>query len=184
MAEINLLPWRENLRNTARKEFLIVFVTILGVVGVILLILFNMLNSKVRHQQARNTELQQNITILEPKMAEITAIKLELNNLNAKQIVLEKLQLQSSHIAPLLEQIAAQMPSELYLTRLDKKEQQLTFEGIAESNARVSELMQRIIEMPGMIEPHLEEMKSADSKKRGKEYIFKMTAQNVTAKNS
>ncbi len=179
MTEINLLPWRETLRNAAKKEFLIILVVALGLVIFILALVLSRVKTKMQHQQALNIDLQQNSAILEPKMGAIAAIKVELNNLSAQQDVLEKLQLERRVTVRLLEQVVYQIPPGVYLTHFDKKGAQLTFEGIAESNARVSEFMQKIAEAQGIAEPHLVEIKAVDNKEESKGYYFKMMARCV-----
>lgn len=176
MAEINLLPWRATLRNAVKKEFLIMVVVVLGLAIFILAMSLSMVKTKVQQQQALNTELKQNMAILEPKLVAIAAIKIELNNLSTKRDALEQLQLQRSGVVHLLEQVVYQMPPGVYLTHFDKKGMQLIFEGVAESNSRVSEFMQKIEEAKWIAEPHLTEIKVVDGKEENRGYHFKMTA--------
>ena len=184
MTEINLLPWRETVRNAAKKEFLIIFTLILGLAVFVLFMALNKIKTQLQRLQALNTDLQQKIAILEPKMSAIATIKIELNNLSAKRDVLEKLQLQRKTVVHLLEQVVYQIPAEVYLTRFDKKDVQLTFEGVAESNARVSEFMQKIAQSQWIAEQNLVEIKAVDNKQESKGYYFKMTARCVMTMKS
>lgn len=176
MTEINLLPWRDALRNAVKIEFLIVMAMIFGVVISILIISVNIINSKMQRQLEINAILQRDIGVLETKFSAIKTIKIELNNLSAKQDALKKLQLERTSTVHLLEQIVYQTPQGVRLTRLDKKGSQLTFEGIAESNVRVSDFMQKIAQSKWIAEPHLIEIKIAGDKDNSKGYYFKMTA--------
>ena len=84
------------------------------------------------------------------------------------------MQLERIRIVRLLEQVVYKTPPGVHLTRLDKKGLQLIFEGVAESNVRVSEFMRKIAQSKWITEPHLIEIKGADSSKG---YYFKITAQ-------
>ncbi len=174
MTEINLLPWRDALRNAIKIEFLIVMTIILALALSILIIGANIIKSKMQRQLKVNTALQANTRVLEAKFSAIKTIKIELNNLAAKQDALEKLQLERIRTVRLLEQVVYQTPPGVHLTRLDKKGLQLIFEGVAESNVRVSEFMRKIAQSKWITEPHLIEIKGADSSKG---YYFKITAQ-------
>lgn len=173
MTDINLLPWRDTLRKAIKREFLIVMTIILALIISILIIGVNVINSKMQRQLKFNAALQTDMEVLETKISAIKTIKIELNNLAAKQDALEKLQSERILIVRLLEEIVYQTPSGVHLTRLNKKGLQLTFEGVAESSVRISEFMQKIAQSKWIAEPHLIEIKVADGSKG---YYFKITA--------
>ncbi len=179
MTEINLLPWREALRNAIKREFLIVVTIILILVVFILIIGMSFIKSKMQLQSEINITLQKNMRLLEKKISPIKTIKTELSNVAAKQNALEELQSERMFMVRLLEQVVYQTPSGVYLTRLDKKGVQLTFEGVAESNVRVSEFMQKIAQSKWIVEPHLMEIKVAGDQEDSKSYYFKITARRV-----
>lgn len=183
MTEINLLPWRETMRHAVRKEFLLALAVIVFLGIFILAMVLNGIKTKIRHQERLNSELQQNIAVVNPKIGAIAAIKTELSHLSTKQDALEQLQLQGSVVAVLLEQMVYQIPSEMYLTRLDKKGSQFTLEGIAESNVHVYEFVQRIMGSKVMTKPDLSEVKAIDSHEQDKEYYFKITAQCLSLRD-
>jgi type IV pilus assembly protein PilN len=176
MAEINLLPWRENLHNAVKKEFLIIFIVAICLAMLILVISVKGIKSKIGNQERLNSALQNGIAVLEPKMYAIKKIKIKLNSLGMKKDALEQLQLERMSPVRLLEQVAYQIPPGVYLTRFDKKGAQLTFEGVAESNLQASELMQKITRSRWFAEAHLSEIKAVDNKEGSRGYYFKMTA--------
>lgn len=179
MTEINLLPWRENLRNAIKREFLIVVTIILILAIFILIVGMSVIKSKMQLHSEINITLQKNMRLLETKISSAKTIKTELSNVATKQNALEKLQSERMVMVRLLEQVVYQIPSGVYLTRLDKKGVQLTFEGVAESNVRVSEFMQKIAQSKWIVEPHLMEIKVAGDKEDSKNYDFKITARCV-----
>jgi type IV pilus assembly protein PilN len=179
MTEINLLPWRDTLRDAIKKEFLIVMTIILVLAISILIIGDNVIKSKIQLQLKVNTVLKTDMNLLETKLSAIKTIKTELNNLTVKQDALKKLQVDRASTVRLLEQIAYQIPPGVYLTRFDRKGTLLSFEGVTESNVRVSEFMQKVTQSKWISEPDLTEVKAIDSKEEGKGYSFKITAQCV-----
>lgn len=173
MTDINLLPWRDTLRNAIKGEFLIVMTIILVLAISVLIIGMNVIKSKMQRQLKINIALQADIELLEKNFSAVKTIKVELNNLAAKQDALEKLQSERILMVRLLEEVVYQTPSGVNLTRFNKKGMQLTFEGVAESNVRVSEFMRKMSQSKWITEPHLIEIKGADSSKG---YYFKITA--------
>ena len=71
MARINLLPWREQLREERKKEFMTVLVLIIIFAGGLVFLGDRYLNGKIDHQNARNEFLQKEITLLEARIKEI-----------------------------------------------------------------------------------------------------------------
>jgi type IV pilus assembly protein PilN len=61
MAQINLLPWRDDRRQEQKKEFLIVL-GLIFTLGVALVLLANLVvNGQIDNQNSRNQHLSQNI---------------------------------------------------------------------------------------------------------------------------
>ncbi len=176
MTHINLLPWRDNLREAVKKECLILLAIVVGLAIGLLGVGFSRVNAKLRRQQEINLNIQKDTVVLESSIAEIQRIKAQENQLTAKRDAVEQLQLERVTVVRLLEQMAYQMPKGVYLTQFDKKGAQLTLIGYAKSNALVSELMQKIEQSHWMGVPQLIEIKAADNQEGHAGYYFKMTA--------
>lgn len=76
MANINLLPWREEHRREKRKEFAgtIVGVLVIGLVSVLAWDLWT--NSRIDAQNSRNDFLKAGIAVLDEKVKEISELKI------------------------------------------------------------------------------------------------------------
>ena len=61
MAQINLLPWREERRQALKKQFLISLVLVLAFAGSLVLLADRLVNAQIDLQVARNTYLKENI---------------------------------------------------------------------------------------------------------------------------
>ncbi len=141
MARINLLPWREELRERKKKEFFV----ILGVAALIGAIVFMggiyQVTTMQDNQLARNKMLNDEIKIFDEQIKEIDEIEVLKQQLIVKKETIEDLQANRSQIVKLFDQIVRTIPDGIRLTKIKQTGQQLTLSGIADSNAKVSAYM-------------------------------------------
>jgi type IV pilus assembly protein PilN len=161
MARINLLPWREERRQELKKEFL----TILGLVlalGVGLVLLADrVVNGQIEYQEARNQYLSDNITELDKKVAEIRELQKKRNQLIERMRVIQELQGNRPIIVRILDQLVRTVPDGVFYTSLKTSDKQISIEGIAESNNRVSSLMRRLDASDWLADPNLDLVRAA-----------------------
>jgi type IV pilus assembly protein PilN len=161
MARINLLPWREARREEQKKAFL----TILGLVAiaaVLLLVLGDrVVNSQIENQRARNNYLTQNIGVLNKQVEEIKDLQRQRNQLIERMRVIQELQGNRPIIVRVLDQLVRTVPDGVFYTSVEAVGQELTIEGIAESNNRVSSLMRRLDASEWLKDPNLDEVRAA-----------------------
>ncbi len=163
MAQINLLPWRQKIREEAQKEFLILLGAVVGIALFVVGLIFIMVNGKISREQAVNAFFKDQTTILDGKIAQIQDIKAQRADLIAKRKVLQQLQVQRVAVVHLLEQAVYKMPNGVSLTKFQKQGNLLTIDGIAESNTRVSELMQKIEQSRWITDPQLTQIKAEEN---------------------
>jgi len=161
MARINLLPWREARREEQKKAFL----TILGfvvVAAVLLLVLGDrIVNTQIENQRARNDYLTQNIAVLNEQVQEIKDLQRKRNQLIERMRVIQELQGNRPIIVRVLDQLVRTVPDGVFYTSVEAVGQELTIEGIAESNNRVSSLMRRLDASEWLKDPNLDEVRAA-----------------------
>ena len=118
MAQINLLPWRDERRLELKKEFL----TVLGLVfalGVGLVLLADRyVNAQIDNQVARNAYLTENIKVLDKMVAEIQDLQRKRNQLIDRMRVIQELQGNRPIIVRLFDEIARSIPDDLYFRDL------------------------------------------------------------------
>lgn len=146
MANINLLPWREEAREQLKKEYLtqLVGVAILGVVLVFGWIFIA--NNQLETQQERNTYIQKNIDEMDKKVAEINELKKKKAQMIARMRVIQDLQGTRSEIVKAFDELARTIPQGVFFTSLDSKGTNVRLAGYAESNNRISSLMRSLDE--------------------------------------
>jgi type IV pilus assembly protein PilN len=141
---INLLPWREELKEQKKKEF---FVFLGGCAGFSALLVFFVhlfFVGKMEDQQENNGYLKQEIAQLDKKIAEIEGLQKEKEKLLARMEIIQELQSNRPHIVQLFDVITNTVPDGLYLVSLTRSGGRLLLEGKAESNTRVSKFMRNI----------------------------------------
>jgi len=161
MAQINLLPWRDERRQELKKEFLTILAIVLAV-GVGLLILGDRyVNSQIDNQLGRNNYLDKNIKDLDKQVAEIAELERKRNQLLDRMRVIQELQGNRPIIVRILDQLVRTVPDGVFYTRLTTKDKLITISGVAESNNRVSSLMRRLDASDWLAEPNLDAVRAA-----------------------
>jgi len=175
MARINLLPWRDELRKKQQQDFAAgIGGAVLGT-ALLLALVYMYIEGLKEHQNFRNQMLKNEIVVLDKKIAEIKDIEEKKNKLLTKIDVIQKLQESRPEIVHLFDELAKSTPEGVYLTKFAQLEAQLTLDGKAESNARVSAYMRAIDNSPWLNSPVLSVIKG-QGKNNGEMNDFSMTA--------
>ena len=139
--KINLLPWRAELREQRKKEFL----AVLGasaVVGILVFAVWYMaIAGFISHQQQRNAKIQNEISLLDQKVAEIDALKKQRNDMIDRMKVIQSLQGTRPLIVHIFDEQVSKLPDGVFFSRVERKGEKILISGTAESNNRVSTLM-------------------------------------------
>lgn len=144
MARINLLPWREELRQQRQTDFLIFLGA--GVVASILIMVlvhFTIVNL-IDNQGSRNRFLQNEISVLDKKIKEIKELEKTKSKLLARMEVIQRLQRSRPEIVHMFDQLAKTVPEGVYLTKFNQSGTKLSIDGSAQSNTRVSAYMRSL----------------------------------------
>lgn len=164
MPHINLLPWREELRQRRNKEFgvtagigVLVMAAVIGVVHL-------HFKSRILHQNDRNGFLEANIQTLDKRIKEIQQLDDEKERLLARMQIIQRLQSSRPEVVHLFDELVETLPEGVYYTRIQQRGRVLNIHGIAQSNARVSSLMRQLESSDWLENPTLLEIK-ADVKK-------------------
>mgnify|MGYP002737349244 CR=1 FL=1 len=156
---VNLLPHRAAGKARRKRRFataLVASVTLaLLVVGAGQWLL-DRLNDR---QAERNALLEHEASRLDGRIAEIQALRQKTDALLRRQRVIEALQANRSGLVRLFDEMARRMPHGVHLTGLQQQGDTLTLQGMAQSGARVSDLMRKLGESPHFDAPRLIEVR-------------------------
>lgn len=144
MPRINLLPWREALREQRRKQFLqgLLFALLAGlglVLGAGVWI-----DGDIATQEARNERLQEANAELDRQISEIRNLERERRDLLARMQVIQELQGNRPVIVRIFDELVRTLADGVFFTSLQLSGERLAVEGVAESNDRISELMRNL----------------------------------------
>jgi type IV pilus assembly protein PilN len=161
MAQINLLPWREERRQELKKDFLITTGLVVALGVGLLLLGDRMVDGQIEHQKARNQYLADNIKVLDEQVAEIRELQKKRNQLLDRMRVIQELQGNRPIIVRVLDQLVRTVPDGVFYTNLQTKDKTINIRGVAESNNRVSSLMRRLDSSDWLANPNLDAVKAA-----------------------
>ena len=155
MANINLLPWREELRAEQTRQF----ATMLGIFAAMTLAVIGVvhmgISGQISHQQFRNGILTKEIDKLDLALKEIDALEETKQELLSRMEVIQSLQHQRPQIVHLFDEFVRTVPEGIHLTSIKQSGKSLTINGVAESNGRVSAYMRNIDASDWMATPKL-----------------------------
>jgi type IV pilus assembly protein PilN len=155
MANINLLPWREEHRREKRKEFAgtIVGVLVIGLVSVLAWDLWT--NSRIDAQNSRNDFLKAGIAVLDEKVKEISELKIRRQQMLDRMEVILALQGNRADIVKIFDQFVRATPSGVYFIEMTRRAGSISLVGYAESNSRIAVLMRQLDSLQMLTEPNL-----------------------------
>ena len=148
MIRINLLPHREAKRKARRQQFYVMLGLVSVLAAVIWFLGFSIINREINVQNEKNEFLKREIASLDKEIAEIKKIQEQTNALLARKRVIEALQANRTETVHLFNELAKQVPEGIYLRTLAQTGNKLTLTGVAQSNARITTLMNNLDESP------------------------------------
>lgn len=155
MANINLLPWREERRAQKKQEFLVILGAVVAAAVVLVLLIGMVMSGFVSAQQSRNDYLQQAITTLDQKIVEIKDLREQKELLLSRTQVIQELQGNRPVIVQVFDQVAKILPDGVFFKELRVQDGQLSLVGVAESNTRISTLMRNFDDSRWFTSPNL-----------------------------
>ena len=144
MARINLLPWREWERKRKQREFAgmaaagAVFAAIAVIIG------HMQMGNMISSQEERNRFLESEIKTLDSRITKIKDLESTKTKLLARMNVIQELQSNRPVSVHLMDELVRTVPDGVHLKKFTQKGTELTMDGIAQSNARVSAYMRNI----------------------------------------
>lgn len=155
MAKINLLPWRETLRQTQKKQYIGSLVGISLAVFILFWIAGQIFDQQIRNQNSRNNYLKQQIEVLDRQIAEISEITEARDAISLRMALIEQLQV-SRNLTPLLfDELARLVPAGVSFSSMRRIENNIKIIGVSESNNRLSAFMRKIEESKVFVNPEL-----------------------------
>ena len=182
MARINLLPWREELRETRRKRFLLALVGVLaGSVGAVL-VADQVIKSAIDRQIARNDYIGKQIAVVDERIKQISDLKARRQQLVERMRIIQDLQGNRPISGRIFDQLARTLPDGVYFTEVKMDGKTLSIAGAADSNNRVSDLMRNLDASDWFDAASLTEVKATSADQVEQTNVFQLTVRQTQPK--
>ncbi|MCU4481866.1 MULTISPECIES: PilN domain-containing protein [Acinetobacter] len=165
MAKINLLPWRDELREQRKKQFIAfsAAVAVLGVVAVVLAWLFY--DHKLNDQEQANQLIVSTNQNLDTQLKSLNGLQERRNAIVERMKLIQGLEGQRPVTVRLIDELVRVTPSNMYLTKFSRTGDKFTIEGKAESPNTVAELLRNLEASPWYRNAFMNSFLAADDKK-------------------
>jgi type IV pilus assembly protein PilN len=180
MPSINLLPWRQELRQRRRKEFLVGIGAAVGLAALITLLAHLAVSSMIDAQSRRNELLKAEIAELDKAIEQILALEEQRDRMIARMEVIDTLQASRPEVVKLFDQIVSTLPEGVYLTSVKQSGKKLEFNGVAQSSTRVSAFMRNIDAAESIASPELKVIQTGGGTNPGAQFTL-FAAQRAAA---
>ncbi|MHC5347734.1 type 4a pilus biogenesis protein PilN [Pseudomonas sp. A46] len=179
MARINLLPWREQLREERKQRFLVALGAILAIGAGAVFLGDQYLNNAIENQQARNDYVRKEIAVLDARIKEISELKTRRQQLLERMKIIQDLQGNRPIIGRVFDQLVRTLPDGVFFTGLKMTDKSIAIVGAAESNNRVSNLMRNLDASEWLTSPNLTEVKAVTAGAVDQANVFQLTVQQT-----
>ncbi len=179
MARINLLPWREKLREERRQRFLMTLGGILAGAAGLLFLSDQYLSLAIEQQSARNDFLRKEIAVLDARIKEISELRTRRQQLLERMKIIQDLQGNRPIIVRVFDQLARTLPEGVHFSELSMAGKSIAIKGAAESNSKVSSLMRNLDGSDWLAAPNLTEVKAVTAGGLEQANVFQLTVQQV-----
>ena len=153
---INLLPWREARRRRQRRQLWAAIIVICLVAASVFATAWWIQSEEISFHRNRNAYLLREIRKVQTQLEEIDQIKQRKKALVARMTIIRQLQQEKVGIVRTLDNLVRALPEGLSLVSAKRSRGSFNLEGIALSNARVSELMLNLNSSVSFGDSHLE----------------------------
>lgn len=179
MARINLLPWRDQLREERRRRFLTALAATLVAALLVVLLADRYLDAALERQNARNEFVRKEIALLDVQIKEIKALRERRQQLVERMQIIQDLQGNRPVIARVFEQLVRTLPEGVYFTELKMTGRNIAIAGGAETNNRVSNLMRNLDASDWLEAPNLNEVKALNAGDYQQQSLFQLSVQQT-----
>lgn len=162
MARINLLPWREQLREQRKQQFVATLIGMVMLGAALIFIGDQVFSSLINEQLSRNSFIERENQALDARIKEIQELRQKRQELIERTKVIQDLQGNRPITSHVFDQLARTIPEGVYFTAVRLTGKHISIEGAAESNNLISSLMRRQDASDWLALPSLAEVKALE----------------------
>ena len=177
MTTINLLPWRERLRQRRRRTFAASvaasFALAVGIVALAAVFLDNAI-AQARQDNVRSVE---RLGALDSRLAGLADLGMRTAELETRLGAIRRLHATRIDTVRIFDELARTLPAGLRYTALARRGDVVSVQGVAEAQSSVSALMRNVERSPRFAQPSLQNI--ADAEDDGAHAVFHLTFETV-----
>ena len=162
MAQINLLPWRETLREERKRKYLALMVVVLIASGGVVLAADRYVRGAMVNQSARNEYLMAEIRLMEEQVAEISKLQQQKREIQERMSVIQNLQGSRPVIVRVFDELVKTLPDGVYFETLERSGDRMSIAGVAETYSQLTTLMRKLDSSDWFTAPNLRIISAAD----------------------
>ena len=144
MAKINLLPWRDELREKRKKQFIATSVAV-AILGLLLVgATWFFYDQKLSDQEQANQLVISTNQNLDQQLKSLEGLQEKRNQIIERMKLIQGLQSQRPITVRLVDELARVTPANVYVTKFTRSGNKFTFEGLAESPNAVADFLRNL----------------------------------------
>ncbi len=164
LTRINLLPYREEIKQRKQQQFKILMLGAFAVGLGLVAVTYLGIDSAISNQEGRNNFLQTEIDRLDRELGEIDKLQQEKEAFLAKKLKVEELQEKRYQAAYILDSLNALTPDNTYLTALEAESPtSYKISGHAISDNKIAVMMRSLPSTGIFLQPELLSIKKVDN---------------------
>ena len=164
LTRINLLPYREEIKQRKQRQFKILMLGAFAVGLGLAAATYLGIDSAISNQEGRNNFLQTEIDRLDRELGEIDKLQQEKEAFLAKKLKVEELQEKRYQAAYILDSLNALTPDNTYLTALEAESPtSYKISGHAVSDNKIAVMMRSLPSTGIFLQPELLSIKKVDN---------------------
>jgi len=185
MANINLLPWREEAREKQKRDYIGILAFVFLGSSLVVFLSLSVLDMMTDNQRSRNAYLQSEIQLLEKQIAEIQEIRTRKKDIERRTEIILNLQQSRNLPTHVLDELVRIVPPGIYLSSIEKKGSLLWIEGRSESNNNVANMMRKVKTSKWLLDPNMQSIVAHNEELRQlQRFSLKVTISEVVNANN
>ncbi len=180
MANINLLPWREEAREKQKRDYIGILALVFLGSSLIVFLSLSVIDMMTDNQRSRNAYLQNEIQLLEKQITEIQQIRIRKKDIERRTEIILNLQQSRNLPTHVLDELVRIVPPGIYLSSIEKKGSLLWIEGRSESNNNVANMMRKVKTSTWLLDPNMQSIVANNEELRQlQRFTLKVTINEV-----
>ncbi|GGI92438.1 PilN domain-containing protein [Shewanella gelidii] len=166
MANINLLPWREEAREKQKRDYIGILAGVFLGACLLVYLALNVIDLMTDDQRDRNAYLVSEIKLLDDQIAEIRKITKRKKDIERRTEIILNLQQARNLPTHVLDELVRIVPPGIYLSSIEKKGSLLWIQGRSESNNNVANMMRKVKTSQWLHDPNMQSIVSQNEQLR------------------